>query len=194
MRISAVLLIVLMAAGCSYVPLSSAMKLRRIDPLAADPRHIRIAVRLPDGLQVRDGGAVMEIGARRQDKNEVNLQKFVFEKSPGGPMGEAEGLAPEDGTHVEIFRVAERDIVRIQALQEKIRAWKADAPDDVKGSLSIGASGCRISALPQGPLYATTYLKTEPASPFFAVTRKADLRKLAGSSLEDELPPCEPAI
>jgi hypothetical protein len=173
------------------------MKLRRLDPLAADPRHIRIAVRLPDGLQVRKGGAMMEIGARRQDKNEEDLQKFVFEKVHGGPVaGELALEAGSDeaaGTHIEIFRVAERDFARIQALQQKVRAWKAEAPDEVKGSLSIGAAGCRIAALPQGSLYVTTFLKTDPARPFFTVTRKADLRKLAGS-LEAELPPCEPVM
>ncbi len=182
MRYLTIGLLFVAVAGCSHVPLPSAVRLGRLDPLTADPQYIQIAVRMPDGLSVPDSGAVMEIGTRRADIDAEEKLRLVFEKQVAASSHLADGLEPKAGTHVEIFRVSERDIPRLRALQETAKSWKADAPDDTKGSLSIQASGCRTSTLPRGPLHISTYLRTDPGSSFFVVARDMDLRSLVSNN------------
>jgi len=176
MRLFAVLLIITGVAGCSTIPLSSALKLRQLNPLTADPKAIRIAVRLPDGIRVREDGAVMEITARRTDTGLTEKGRFVFRQQTSATADAADGLLAEADTHFEIFRIADDDMARLRRLQETMKVWKAEAPDDAGGSLSIQISGCRTAKLPPGPVVISTFLRTDPAEPFFTVMRNVDLR------------------
>lgn len=177
-------------AGCTYMPISSMLKLRQFDLMTADARQIRVAVQFPDVMEVREGGAEMMITVEHMDSGEKLEERFILERVPG--QGATPGVERMSGTHLEVFRMAEADMERLSAMRQAVGAWKAAGPDATKGALSIGAAGCRRDSLPEGPLIISTYLRLEETEDFFPVTRNFNLRTFASDAhLEENLPPCE---
>lgn len=177
-------------SGCTYMPISSMLKLRQFDLMTADARQIRVAVQMPEAIGVREGGAVLEIGVERSSSGEKLEERFMLEQVPG--TGAAPGVERMPGSHLEVFRMSEADMERLSALRRTVGAWKAVDPDGTKGSLSIGAAGCRRGVLPEGALPVSTYLRTGSEEEFITMTRDMDLRTLVTDSDENiGLPPCE---
>ncbi len=178
-------------AGCGYMPISSMLKLRQLDLMTADARQIRVAVQMPDALEVREDGAVLEIGAERPNPDENLQERFILEKIAGAAAADIPGVEVKPGFHLSVFRVAEADMARLTDLRGKIKAWKEQDPDGTKGSLSIGAAGCRRERLPEGALLVSTYLRTDNEDEFITMARNFDLRSAvpdSGAGLD--LPPC----
>ncbi|MFZ5739023.1 MAG: hypothetical protein ACOY6K_19315 [Pseudomonadota bacterium] len=171
--------------ACSSVPVTSMLKLMRTDLSATDPAALRIAVRLPHGLRPRRVTlrVTVAVGA---DKRE---QAFVL--ADLDDPGELLSLAGEvtNDTKIYAFRIAPEDVPRLLAVRDQLAAHKAKGE---RGSLTIGvgAEACRIGTLPAKTL-VTTYLKTERAGDFFALTRDVDLRKdVPKEAVPERIPSC----
>ena len=178
-------------AGCGYMPISSMLKLRQLDLMTTDARQIRVAVQMPDALEVREGGAILEIGAERPNPDEGLQERFILEKINGAALADMPGVEPKPGFHLSVFRVAEADMARLTALRGKIKAWKEQDPDGTKGTLSIGADGCRREELPEGALLVSTYLRTDSEDEFITMARNFDLRSIVSESGGGlDIPPC----
>ena len=183
-------LALLAVAGCSYMPLSSMLKLRQFDLMTADARQIRVAVQFPDAMAVREDGAELMISVEHAGSGEKLEERFILEQVSG--QGVTPGVETRPGSHLEVFRMAEADMERLSALRRTVEGWRATGPDDTKGSLSVGAAGCRRDTLPEGPLIISTYLRLDEAEEFFAVTRNMNLRTFASDAhLEENSPPCD---
>lgn len=185
-------LVFLALAGCGHMPISSMLKLRQLDFMTADARQIRVAVQMPEALEVHEDGAVLEIGAERRNPDENLQERFILEKLAGAATAATPGVEPKPGFHLAIFRLAEADMARLAALRGKIKAWKAEDPGGTKGTLSIGAAGCRREQLPEGALLVSTYLKTDGEEEFITMARNVDLRSVVPESSGGlDLPPCK---
>ena len=185
-------LALLALAGCGYMPISSMLKLRQLDLMTADARQIRIAVQMPDALEVREDGAVLEIGAERPNPDENLQERFILEKIDGAVLADMPGVEAKPGFHLAVFRMAEADMARLAALRGKIKAWKEQDPDGTKGTLSIGAAGCRREQLPEGALLVSTYLRTDSEQEFITMARNFDLRSAVPEFGADlDLAPCK---
>lgn len=178
-------------AGCTYMPISSMLKLRQFDLMTADARQIQVAVQFPDVMEVREDGAEMIITVEHAELGEKLEERFVLERVSG--VSATPGVERRPGTHLEVFRMAEADMDRLAAMRRRLAAWKAADPDSTKGSLSVGAAGCRRDSLPDGPLIISTYLRLEDADEFFPLTRNFNLRSFAsGPQLEIACHPANP--
>ena len=176
--------------GCGYMPISSMLKLRQLDFMTADARQIRVAVLMPEAIAVREGVAVLEIGAERRSSEEKLEEQFILEQVQGRDA--TPGIETMPGSRLEVYRVAEADMERLSALRRTVEIWKAADPDDTKGTLSIGAAGCRRDRLPEGALLVSTYLRTDSEGEFITMARNVDLRSVASESGGGlDLPPCE---
>ena len=183
-------LLLLALSGCGSIPLTSIIKLSQLDPLTADAEQIRAAVRLPDTVRVKPGGAVMVLSARRETIGESLSDRFVLERVSASADQDRVGLEYEDspGFRIDIFRIAKPDLPRLASLRQRIIAWKQQDPDGAKGSLSIGIEGCRVGPVTDDELPVSTYLRTDDEDAFLTLTRNIDLR-----TLQDviKLPPCD---
>ncbi|MFS8036063.1 hypothetical protein ACI7BZ_03700 [Xanthobacter sp. AM11] len=186
----------LLAAGCSHLPISSLPRLASFDPATADLATLRAAVRAPDALRPVPGGAVLTMsfwlaGAETQ-KTTVAA---VLEEE--GDAAVRAALKPEEkpGFRITVFRLSEDGRRRLEAAREEMRTLKAREAakgSRVRGSLSVGVKGCAAGTLPDGPILLSTYLRTEASGSFIPLVVDLDLKALAAEAGADPAPiePC----
>src|SRR5690348_822253 len=94
-------------AGCGHVPVTSLVRLARIDFQTTDPAKLRIAVKLPRALRARAEGTALRVSVRLADGSEES-RNFALRE-----VNEAAELAGEadEGSEIATFAIAEREIV-----------------------------------------------------------------------------------
>ena len=190
MRTLFIVLLAFTLAACGHVPLSSIPKLKGLDFMTMDVEDLRVAVEMPEGLRVRPGSAIINIGVNESAGEPALQERIVLQQVPLAQNArQSAGLS----SNAQIFRVAKADIPRLETMRETVRARRKVDPDGTKGSLTVTSGACRVAALPKGPLPVTTKLKTEPDGAYFVMTRNVDLRTLVPAErLQAEVPDCQP--
>lgn len=184
----------LILSGCGHMPVSTMWALRNFDASTADPAMLRAAVRLPEGVEPRPGGVTFKIGWWREGE-EAKKRSLEFVLRETNAPSEIASLADHQkpGARIFVYRVAPADVAGIRAVQAEILSEKQKRGANAHGTFGIGAEGCRRGDLPTGPLYATTFLKTDEERGYLTLLKDVDLRTLAAknSGEADALPPCE---
>ena len=174
------------------MPLSTMYHLRNLDARTVDPALLRVAVRLPDALEIRPGGVRLTI-ARWRDSEETDKREAKFLLQEVSVAAELGSLAAEKrpGTHIHIFRVDPADVPRLRALQAEIAVSRQEHGRS-HGMLGVGADACRRGKSPDGPIYMTTFIKTDAARGFLTLLENVDLRSAVrkDKTLDEILPPC----
>lgn len=180
-------------AGCMGfgTPPASVLKLARMQPLEADPAAIRFAVATPAFMRLRDGDITVTVKFDTGDPETGFVEQYKPVISGGqsaAPGIDRAGLGDAD---LAIARFDEDDREAFRAMQARIKAFRA-AGGKGRGSLSIGATGCRVAPVPPGPLRISAWLQARPDEDFFALMRDFDLRaQLKAAGLDpDAIPPC----
>ncbi|MEM1315946.1 MAG: hypothetical protein AAGI51_15420 [Pseudomonadota bacterium] len=191
MRMSLGAALLCLVLGCTTLSVTGLMQVARLDVMTADAEALRVAVKAPDALNLPPDGAVMTFGARHPDGRSLE-ERFVL--APALDDRGDDGLAGEraPGFILLAYRVAPEDLPRLEKARAEIAAWKAQAGDDVQGSLAIRAMPCRTGPAPEGPLPVTTFLRIDPEAPYFRLTGPTDLAAMldeAGAPLR-EAPGC----
>src|SRR5437762_11052175 len=78
-------LVVLAVAGCGHMPLTSMVKLARVDFETSDPAQLRAAIKLPRALQPRPNGMVLRIAVRVGNTPEES-RDFLLRELPAPPV------------------------------------------------------------------------------------------------------------
>lgn len=174
--VAAALAMLVALAGCLTTPPSSVVKLARLSPLDADPSAVRLAVRLPEALVVRDGDIRLRIGFDGGSETTRLVEEYaaVITDGSGGMPGIA--IDESDGTHVFVAALTEEDAAALAETQKRIRAWRT-AGIEGEGQLAVMATACADGPVPEGPIPLTTWMRTSPDEPFFIVARNIDLRQ-----------------
>jgi hypothetical protein len=176
-------------AACGHVPLSMMYHLRNFGPRTADPAALRVAVRIPNALQLQPGDVNLAVAYWREGEDaNKREEKFLLEELPA----EVAYLTAEQrpGTHLHAFRIAPADVPRMRALQTGISAGQRRGRNH--GTLGIGADTCHRGGWPDGPMYMTTFIKADEAQGFLTLLENVDLRTAVpkGKTLDEFLPPC----
>jgi hypothetical protein len=177
--------------GCMSVPAASIAKLQRLSPLEADPAQIRAAVLHPDFITLRDGDVTLTVTYRPSGTGPVVNEQFRAGASIADPMASELRERIQPGQTATVVKLAAADIAKLRAAQAAIAAHKASGGKG-KGSLSVGATGCRNAPVPDGDARFSTWLKVSTAEPFLPLIADADLAAMlrqAGTSLE-AMPAC----
>lgn len=183
--------LLLILNGCSSVPLTSMLKLSQLDPLTAEAEHIRIGVRLPNTVRVKPHGAVLTMNAVRKDTDATLQAEFLLTEEQNQALRDQLSSAVKTGFEISVFRIATADLDRLQALQQRIKAWKQRYPDKTQGSLSISVAGCRLDSLSPDNVRVSTYLKVDPEGEFIPLVRDVDLDQVAPAVFDSAtLPIC----
>ena len=176
----------LLVAACGHMPVTSLVKLARIDFETSDPAQLRAAVKLPDGLRPLPHGMALRVGVKVGDTPE-QARDFALLEVPDVPE-----LAAEAGRHARIFayRLDNGETARLNAFRAEVIALKSKGQH---GSISISVrpQACKTADLPDGPIYFTTYLRTAETADYVVLARDLDLRTLVpGRAIVAEIPPC----
>jgi hypothetical protein len=175
-------------AGCGHMPVTSMVKLARVDFETSDPAQLRAAIKLPKSLRPRPNGVSLRIAVRVGRAREES-RDFVLSELPAPSE-----LAREAGTnsHVFAYRIDEADLPRLTAFRTELIAKKSSGQH---GSISISVQpqACKTDELPDGPVYLTTYLRTAETGDYVTLARDVDLRTISRErAIGDEIPRCAP--
>ena len=172
--------------ACSHMPVTSLVKLARIDFETTDPAQLRAAVKLPRTVKPQPRRVVLRV-AVRIDQSAEDVREFTLREIAEPPELAAEADAD---SRVFAYRLEDADIARLLAFRSELLA-KKNSGQRGSISISIGARACTNNDLPEGPVYLTTYLRTAETAAYVALTRDVDLRSLAsGRAVVDEIPRC----
>lgn len=125
----------LLLAGCASVNPITAAKLSMLSPLTTDPGQIQLALDLPPGVGIQPDSAKLTLSAERSDTGASQSQSATLQAQP-----QDDGLI--------IYAISPADQPALRARQQAIRDWKDQAPDAVRGSLSVTVTGCKLGAGP----------------------------------------------
>ena len=167
-------LVMLAMSGCSHMPVTSMVKLARVDFETSDPAQLRAAIKLPHTLRPRPNGVALRIAVKVGPAPE-EARDFMLRELP-----EPAELVRETGadSHIFAYRIDDSDLARLAAFRAELIAKKSSGQ---KGSISISVrpQACKSGELPDGPVYFTTYLRTAETKDYVALARDVDLRSIA---------------
>ncbi|WP_315703929.1 MULTISPECIES: hypothetical protein [unclassified Bradyrhizobium] len=174
------------ATGCSHMPVTSMVKLARVDFQTSDPAQLRAAVKLPISLRPLPGGVVLRIVVRRRGAAEEQ-REFVLRE-----LAEPAALAreAEAATRIYAYRLDEADAAKLLAFRAELMERKS-AGGGGSVTISIAPKACKTFELPEGPIYVTTYLRTAETVEYVTLARDVDLRSLASDHPIVDVPRCQ---
>lgn len=181
------------AAGCAYMPVSTLIALRTFDLGTFDPAALRVAIQVADGVERRPGAVVRAEVWTKPDKSDAKVHVIAMES-----VNEASELAPlapfaQAGMTVHLYKVSPRDVALIRTLQaEGVARHKAGQKG---GGVEIKPEpkACRTREIPPGPFLATLLARVAPGEGYLVVLRNVDLHlelSNRGISLEEQVPSC----
>jgi hypothetical protein len=179
-------LAILAMSGCSHMPVTSMVKLARVDFETSDPAQLRAAIKLPRMLRPRPNGVALRI-AVQVGRAPEEARDFMLRELP-----EPAELAREAGadSHIFAYRIDDADLTRLAAFRAELIAKKNSGQ---RGSISISVrpQACKAGELPDGPIYFTTYLRTSETKDYVALARDVDLRSIVpNAAVVTEIPRC----
>jgi len=160
-------------AGCSHMPVTSMVKLARVDFETSDPVQLRAAIKLPRTLRPRPNGVALRI-AVQVGRAPEEARDFILREMPEPAELTREASAD---SHIFAYRIDDSDLARLAAFRTELIAKKSSGQ---KGSISISVrpQACKAGELADGPVYFTTYLRTAETKDYVALARDVDLRSI----------------
>jgi hypothetical protein len=160
-------------AGCSHMPVTSMVKLARVDFETSDPVQLRAAIKLPRTLRPRPNGVALRI-AVQVGRAPEEARDFILREMPEPAELTREASAD---SHIFAYRIDDSDLARLAAFRAELIAKKSSGQ---KGSISISVrpQACKAGELADGPVYFTTYLRTAETKDYVALARDVDLRSI----------------
>jgi hypothetical protein len=167
------ILLMLAMAGCSHMPVTSMVKLARVDFETSDPVQLRAAIKLPRTLRPRPNGVALRI-AVQVGRAPEEARDFILREIPEPAELTREASAD---SHIFAYRIDDSDLARLAAFRAELIAKKSSGQ---KGSISISVrpQACKAGELADGPVYFTTYLRTAETKDYVALARDVDLRSI----------------
>jgi hypothetical protein len=177
------------SSGCGHVPAMSLIQLARIDFASTDPADLRAAVKLPRAIEPSPRGVVLRVGVKLGSGHEQFEDFALHEASDPNDVAELERELEAD-THVFAYRLEAREVARLNAFRDKLKAQQA-ASGGRGGALTIAIrpQACRTRDLSGSPIYVTTYLRTTETGRYVPLARDLDLKTMA-RDLAEAIPPC----
>lgn len=171
---------------------AQANELDRFDPATTDPELFRIAVRHSERLKVPDNNVkVLVVMTDRKSGRVLKEKKIFLERTTAAE--DAPLPANGQGQRVSIYRIPERQISEIRALQAKFLAMPKERQNEIAGSLSIDVSGCKIDPDDTGQMLISTFLRSSEFTDYVVLAKDYDLRNVpTGGALKnaDPVRPC----
>jgi hypothetical protein len=180
------LLSLLLVSACSSLVPSTTAQLAQLSPLEADPAAIALAIQLPPGLVVPEGGAKMVVEATRKATGETRRGDYVLASEPGDPAQ----FAADPGDSVTFYRLAPDDIAPMRDLQTIVADWKTADPDGTAGSFSMGLAGCAVGQGPEPDAKGSVYIRTVANGAYLPLIQNASIKALIGPDLFAAIGPC----
>jgi len=167
--------------------------LDNFNPATTDPAKFRVAVRHSQRLDVPQGGARVKILMKDRKtghvlrKKEVLLTRTIPAVRPEKLLTERHG-----DERLSIYRIPERQVAELRALQAKYLALPKARQDKIAGELVIDVAGCKVDPDDEGQMLISTYLKTSEFQDYVLLEKNFDLRNVPSAGQSGQLDPIKP--
>ncbi|GAB1479066.1 hypothetical protein MASR2M74_16250 [Paracoccaceae bacterium] len=172
---------VLLLAACAYVSPLTTARLAAMDPLAADPAGLAVAVVLPAGLAVGPDGVTLDLQAT-QGEEALNGSYRLTEAAPDP------ALSVPAGATGHLFTLTPADVTAMRAWQARAAVWQALGSGAV--SLGLGLDVCALGAGPPPGAEGAALIRLQNDAPLMPLIGPAPLAALLGPDLMAAIAPC----
>ena len=184
------ILSMLAMAGCSHMPVTSMVKLARVDFETSDPAQLRAAIKLPRTLRPRPNGVALRI-AVQVGRAPEEARDFMLRELP-----EPAELTREAGadSHIFAYRIDDADLARLAAFRTELIARKSRPKARARKARSrfrYGRKHARRASCRTVRSTSRTYLRTAETKDYVALARDVDLRSIVpNAAVVAEIPRC----
>jgi hypothetical protein len=179
-------------AACGHMPVTSMMKLARVDFAATDPAGLRAAVKLPIAIRPLRDQVRLRLTVRLANGKE-DTQDFRLDEVPADISSLRDEI--ETGTHLFAYRLEPAEATRLAAFRDALQ--KQQTASRGRGgalTISVAPEVCRGGELAAGPMLFTTYLRTAETGGYVPLARDVDMRSIArGWDIAAQMPECGPS-
>lgn len=189
---ASLLIIAIVLPGCSGMPLSTMVKLGRLDPMEADPAQVRVAIRTDQRITIPEGGAVVGLKFVADD-GELHIDDTYVVEIVRNPILTTELLDGKRRSEVvTVLQLSDKDAEKMTRAQALLKPYTDGRRS---GALTFGVGLhdlCVSSPLPAGNVLVDIFMQTSDNDGYFVFTK--DLDPLESSDVEDvtleSLPEC----
>ena len=178
-------------SGCGHMPVTSMVRLARLDLTSTDPVGFRAAVRLPAAIKPLRDRVRLRIAVKLATGKEETQDFRLTELSDPAELSSLRSEI-EAGTKLFAFGLDPAEAARLTAFRDDLK--KRQAESGGRGgaiTISIAPEGCRVGELAPGAVLFTTYLRTAETGDYVPLARDVDMREIApGRDLATEMPLC----
>lgn len=180
-------LLVTALAACGHMPVTSLLALSKVDFATTEPQALRAAVVLPKSLSPQR--VVLRLTGRINngpDQHEdFQLEEFTDPFLPASLTGAG------NDARIGAYRLTDADAARMAAFRTSLFRQKAESGGTGVLEMTINPEACLVSPPAEGPVLATTYIKTSETNTYVALARNFDLRTIDPQrDLIATAPPC----
>jgi hypothetical protein len=177
-------------AGCTHMPLTSMVRLARVDFTATDPAQVRAAVKLPRAVVPKPHGMAMRVAVKLANGDEEFQDFHLREVSePNDLLALHRELDP--GAHIFAYRLDAGEAARLAAFRDALKKKQEASKGGGELTIAIRPDACRIAELGNGPVFVTTYLRTAETGGYVPLTHALDLRNVDPKrDIAAAIPPC----
>jgi hypothetical protein len=175
------------------MPVTSMVKLARVDFDTTDPAGLRVAVKLPTAIRPLREQVRLRLSVRLAS-GAGNTQDFQLKEKETSEPADVLLLREEiDGsTHIFTYRLDAAEANRLAAFRDDLK--KKQAASGGRGgaiTISIMPETCRSGEVQTGSVLFTTYLRTPETGNYVPLARDVDLQSLMrGRDLLSEMAIC----
>lgn len=173
--------ILTLVTACSNIPLSTMIKMMNLNPLETDPEQLVVAVKAPDGVNVRDGDVVIDFNFRTDDPSTSFDHHFpvIINDDYLVPDNLKEDI--EDNEKITIMQLSKQDAQTMYEGQKAVKEYRSKNEAGGAGSMNVRlVSACRGDNFSWSNSELDVYLKTQDDEDFFLFLEDMDITKLDG--------------
>ena len=183
----------LLLAGCGHVPLTSMLKLSRIDFKTTDPASLRVAVKLPAAIRPQRDKLRLRVAVQLPNSAETTQDFVLSEISDPAELAMLHEEA-DAGAHVYAYRLDTVEANKLVAFREDLLKKKQEGSRGGGLKINVVPEACRSGTIASGAVPFTTYLRTPETGSYVALAEDVDMRTVVpGRDLVAEMPPCGPS-
>jgi len=168
--------IILLATGCTSIPVTSLAKLSKVDFETTDLSVLRAAVQLPSYLRPLPGSARLLVTVERSGVPKI--ERTLRLQEVDDPEAATINVESAVGRRLYAYALSPKAARSLEQLRSQLLAEQSGT-EKRNLTLSVAADACHTAIPPDGPVPMTTYLKTTETRSFVPLIRNMDLRTLA---------------
>lgn len=180
-------------AACGHVPVTSMLKLARIDFKTTDPASLRVAVKLPSSIKPQRDKLRLRVAVQLPGSDETTQDFVLSEISDPAELAMLREEAGA-GAHVFAYRLDTAEANKLVAFREDLLKKKQEGSRGGGLKINVVPEACRSGVVASGEVPFTTYLRTPETGGYVTLAEDVDMRTVVpGRDLVSEMPACGPA-